>query len=103
MRDRDYLVLYRWRDLVGDRFTLEATAQVDALPKPGRRVIRVERMRTVWTLLASGQQTETQYLYEGDPGMSLPDWLARYRWQSHTNAVIEELAREVERRRAADP
>ena len=103
MRDRDYVVLYVWQDHTDGRFTLEATAQSNALPKPGRGMVRVERMRSLWTLEHASGGSAIRYVWQGDPGIPLPDALARYGWQSHTNAVVEELAREVARRESPSP
>jgi len=98
MRDRDYVVRYRWTDRANTRFTLEARALVDALPAPTQGRVRVERLRTRWVLNAAGEATEARYVYEGDPGMPIPDWVMRRNWRAHAAKVIEALAQEVERR-----
>jgi carbon monoxide dehydrogenase subunit G len=99
-RDRDYVVRYRWQDLDEGGFELAAEALQSAAPAAGARVVRLEDMHTRFTLRPDGDDTFVRYEYEGDPGMRLPQWLQRYRWQSHTNAVVESLGHEAMRRAA---
>jgi hypothetical protein len=96
--DRDYVVRYRWWQDTQQRFFLEAVALVDAPPAPEDGVVRIEAMRTVWRLEASGGQTAVLYTYQGEVGMPLPDWAAQAGWRSQTKRVIEGLADEVSRR-----
>jgi len=102
-RDRDYIVRYRWQDLDEGGFELTAEALESAAPVVRARVVRVEDMRTRFTLRPQPDGTFVRYEYEGDPGMRLPHWLHRYRWQSHTNAVIEALGEEAMRRTSLTP
>ena len=100
VRDRDYVVLYRWWMQDDDSFFLEAIAQRDAAPAAPAGVVRLERMRTLWRLRPVGRSTEARYTYSGEAGGLLPDWVARIGWESRTGVVLQALVDEVARRTA---
>lgn len=98
-RDRDYVVLYRWRDGPDGSFFLEATGLADTAPAAPGGVARLESLRSLWTLTADGPRTRASYLYEGASAGRLLDWLATIGAEERTREVIDGLAEEVGRRR----
>jgi len=97
VRDRDYVVRYRWPLESDEPFELEAVAQRGALPAPEKGVVRLENLRTVWRLAAEGSRaTRVEYDYAGDPGIPLPAWVASFGWERYTGVLIEALAARVE-------
>ncbi len=99
LRDRDYVVDYRWWDGPDGGFRLEATGLSDAAPAAPERVVRIDSLRSLWTLSAEGPRTRASYLYEGPSVGRLLDWLARIGAEERTRDVIDGLADEVARRR----
>ncbi len=98
VKDRDYVVLYRWSDTADGGFSLEATGVADAGPPAPEGVVRLEALRSLWTLSADGGRTHASYLYEGPSSGRLADWLSARGARSRTHAVIDGLAQEVARR-----
>jgi hypothetical protein len=101
--DRDYVVRYRWWTGGDGDFHLEARALADASPGPQPGRVRIERMRTEWRLTAEDGRTRVLYVYEGSPGIPLPDWVMRIGWESQTGRLIDALASEVGRRVMSGP
>lgn len=101
IRDRDYVVRYRWWTLEDGSFYLEAIAKSAAAPRSPRGVVRIESMTTQWRLRSGESGTETSYTYTGEVGGSLPDWVARIGWESRSDRVVQALAQEVARRARA--
>lgn len=98
VRDRDYVVRYRWRDTPEGEFALLAESVTGVGPAPREDAVRVLRLRSEWRIRAEGPaRTAVRYHYAGDLGGSLPDWVARIGWQSQTGRVIDGLAEAVER------
>ncbi len=95
--DRDYVVDYRWWDDAEGTFVLEATARDDAAPPPPG-VIRLDRLRSRWTLRAEGDTTRAHYEVELIPRGELPRWLEQASWRRESWRLIDALAREVARR-----
>ena len=90
--DRDYVVRYRWWTGSDGDFHLEARALAGAEPAPASGRVRIERMRTEWRLSAREDGTHVLYVYEGSPGVPLPDWILRIGWESQTGRLIRALA-----------
>ena len=103
VRDRDYIVRYRWWTDPDGIFHLEATSQPDAEVAPSEAAVRLERLRSEWLLEDAGDATDARYVYEGSAAGTLPGWVARIGWRRHTGIVIDALAVEVERRRHLAP
>jgi hypothetical protein len=101
--DRDYVVRYRWWTGGDGDFHLEARALADASPGPQPGRVRIERMRTEWRLTAEDGRTRVLYVYEGSPGIPLPDWVMRIGWESQTGRLIDALSSEVGRRVVSGP
>jgi carbon monoxide dehydrogenase subunit G len=98
--DRDYVVRYRWQDSPDGSFRLEAVGRPDAGPAPSGGAVRLQRLRSEWRIGPdAGGGTRASYRYEGESG-PLPAWVARRAWRSQTRAVLDGLARELERRAA---
>ena len=97
--DRDYVVRYRWWDREDGGFALEAVGIPGAEPAPDPGVVRVDRLRSLWTLEPEGSRTRATYLYEGPSAGRLLDWLASLGASGRTRDVIDGLAGEVARRR----
>ena len=102
IRDRHYVVRYRWWARGLNEFLLEARATDDPVPRghSGRR--RVHRMRTLWHLRAEGESTHVRYTYSGETGGPLPRWVNELGWQRGAQAVITSLRGEVEQRRQSE-
>jgi hypothetical protein len=60
-------------------------------------------MRTEWRLTAEDGRTRVLYVYEGSPGIPLPDWVMRIGWESQTGRLIDALSSEVGRRVVSGP
>lgn len=101
VRDRDYVVRYRWSPTGAEVFLLTALALADAAPRSPPRTVRAEDFRTEWRLEptgAAGAQTLASYRYEGrDEGLFLR-WAARLGWRSGAQRVLDGLAEELARR-----
>jgi len=96
VRDRDYVVEYRWWDEAGD-FVLRADAVRGAEPPATEDSVRVEWMETEWRISATPGGTAVRYRYLGDFGGRLPAFAARFAWRSRAPIVIERLRDQVER------
>ena len=90
LRDRDYVVEYRWRESSDTQFSLTAVARPGADPPPERDVRRLEEMTTVWRLVARGEETQTSYVYRGPLDLALPDWVVEAAWKAHSAKVTRE-------------
>ncbi len=101
LADRDYVVEYRWSTDASGEFRLEANGTNGAGPAPFDEVIRLERLRSQWTVRDAGDGSAVRYHYSGDPGGSIPDWIGRIGWRSQAKVLIEQLEGEVTRRRNA--
>lgn len=100
VKDRDYVVDYRWWDTPDGGFALEATGLADAAPPAPEGVVRLHVLRSLWTLRADGPHTRASYTYEGPSSGRLNDLLGRIGARARSRAVIEGLAAEVARRAA---
>jgi len=98
LRDRDYVVEYRWVEESDSDFMLTAVARSGADPPPNRDVRRLEVMTTIWHLDARGGETRARYVYRGPLDIPLPDRVVEAAWKTHSAKVIEALADEVARR-----
>ena len=99
--DRDYVVRYRWAAPRRAVFRLEAQSDVSPSAPVRKGRIRVDDMRTVWTLTSRGEGAHVRYTYEGGTGMPLPGWVARAGWRRRASDVVDALRAEVARRSAA--
>ena len=61
--------------------------------------MRLDSLRSLWTLDADGEVTRATYRYEGPSAGRLRDWLGRIGARGRTRRVIEALSEEVGRRR----
>jgi len=98
VRDRDYVVDYRWWEQDG-AFLLEATAVPGAEPGPPAGVVRVERMRTEWRIEPDGERTLARYRYQGEMS-GLARWLPKIGLRARSRAVLDGLSEELARRAA---
>ncbi len=98
LRDRDYVVEYRWRATHSAEFILTAVARPEADPPPRRGVLRLEEMTTEWRIIADGEETTARYTYRGLVDVPLPDRIVKTALETHSAAVIDALADEVARR-----
>ena len=97
--DRDYVVRYRWWEGPDGAFFLEARGLAHAAPAAPEGVVRLESLRSLWTLKAEGPHTHASYVYWGATAGRLLDWLARLDARGRTHDVLEGLAGEVAARR----
>lgn len=75
IRDRDYVVRYRWWSDQG-RFLIEARAVSDANRPAEKGVIRISDMHTTWEVEARKSDVSfVRYTYRGGLGGSLPDFV----------------------------
>ncbi|MEM1143321.1 MAG: START domain-containing protein [Pseudomonadota bacterium] len=97
IRDRDYVVDYRWRDGADGSFELVAQARADG-PPPKPRVIRLDVLESRWHLKPVEGGTRVAYTVRFLPRGNLPRWLEGRSWQQESWRLIDALEREIDRR-----
>ena len=100
IRDRDYVVHYTLQSGAHGTCSLEARALAGAPPAATAEAIRIDSMRTVWSVRAHdsyGTSARVGYTVHIAPGW-IPEWAAPERFQVAPERLIELLAEEVRRR-----
>ena len=101
-RDRDYVVDYRWATLSEGTWMLEAKAVSEpangAFVEPQSDVVRLDSLRSCWTVRAHADGTRVTYEAEAIPRGRLPRWLERQSTVRDTGRLLEALEVELQRR-----
>lgn len=97
MRDRDYVVDYRWRDGTDGAFELVARAGTDG-PPPEPRVVRLDVLESRWRLEPVEGGTRVHYTVRFLPRGDLPRWIEGPSWRRESWRLVDALDREIERR-----
>ncbi len=100
VRDRDYVVHYHLRSGADGACSLEARALAEAGPAPDTDAVRIDSMRTVWSVRVHesyGSHARVGYTVHIAPGW-IPEWATPERLQVAPELLIERLAAEVRRR-----
>ena len=96
-RDRDYVVHYTYSPTDDGGCSLEAQALADAEPAATRSAVRIDSMRTRWSVQPYGSGARVGYAVDIAPRL-IPDWATPERFQVAPERLIELLAEEVGRR-----
>jgi hypothetical protein len=96
-RDRDYVVHYSYSSMEDGGCRLEALALADAEPAATGSTVRIDSMRTLWSVHPYGSGAQVGYAVEIAPRL-IPDWATPERFRVAPERLIELLAEEVERR-----
>lgn len=87
MRDRDYVVRYRWRKEAAGVFVLEARS-TEGGPAPRGDAIRLVRVFSRWEVAPAPRGARVTYTYNGELGGSVPAFWVKRGWRSQAPRLL---------------